>query len=305
MTATLRRDINTGRAWLEFPTKPDAATCEALSAAGWRWSGYRKQWHHPRKHIAPPTGIAYTEAGTVDYSNERPERSAAGADRARAEASAAFQREHEIGDRIPMGQPILSGHHSERRHRRDIGRMQALATAGVEAHHAAERLDARAASSARLRERRETDPGLVERRLKKLRSQLAHMEAYLLRTENPDPDYVRRSHLVREEVQRNEALLAELVAAAGAPPEVHVGDVIGIKNDRFLVARVNHRTFSGWIIGGGADAWPSKLDRTHFNGEVFHRSNPALLAAVEHRTKLGGYYGDDKWRELIAKGTKP
>ncbi|WP_132290495.1 DUF3560 domain-containing protein [Kribbella sp. VKM Ac-2568] len=32
----------------------------------------------------------------------------------------------QISDHIPLGQPILVGHHSERRHRRDIERMDRL-----------------------------------------------------------------------------------------------------------------------------------------------------------------------------------
>ena len=40
-----------------------------------------------------------------------------------AKATAASAKFHAIADNIPLGQPILIGHHSERRHRRDIARM--------------------------------------------------------------------------------------------------------------------------------------------------------------------------------------
>src|SRR5258708_33420771 len=39
-----------------------------------------------------------------------------------AKAENAYSTAHAIIDRIPAGQPILVGHHSERRHRRDLGR---------------------------------------------------------------------------------------------------------------------------------------------------------------------------------------
>lgn len=42
---------------------------------------------------------------------------------ARRKADTASNAAREIMDRIPLGQPILIGHHSERRHRRDIGRI--------------------------------------------------------------------------------------------------------------------------------------------------------------------------------------
>lgn len=46
------------------------------------------------------------------------------AERASEEAAAADRAFHSIADHIPFGQPILVGHHSEKRHRRDIERMQ-------------------------------------------------------------------------------------------------------------------------------------------------------------------------------------
>jgi hypothetical protein len=55
---------------------------------------------------------------------DRKERLENAADRAQGEANAAFQREHAIIDRIPMGQPILVGHHSEKRHRGDLKRAE-------------------------------------------------------------------------------------------------------------------------------------------------------------------------------------
>src|ERR1700748_1914830 len=70
------------------------------------------------------------------------------AEKVRAEAERAFAREHAIGSVIPMGQPILVGHHSERRHRRDSDRMHALATKGVELTKHADDLERRARSAA-------------------------------------------------------------------------------------------------------------------------------------------------------------
>lgn len=55
-------------------------------------------------------------------------------------AEASFGRASAIVSNIPLGQPILVGHHSERRHRRDLDRMASAMDAGVEstkmaAHH--------------------------------------------------------------------------------------------------------------------------------------------------------------------------
>ena len=49
-----------------------------------------------------------------------------------AKSAAAFEGAHKIVENIPLGQPILVGHHSEKRHRRDIDRMGSLMDKGVE-----------------------------------------------------------------------------------------------------------------------------------------------------------------------------
>lgn len=56
-----------------------------------------------------------------------------------AKRDAAFQRAHDLVKDIPMGQPILVGHHSERHHRRTIERSEAAGFAGIEHSKMAER----------------------------------------------------------------------------------------------------------------------------------------------------------------------
>ena len=55
-------------------------------------------------------------------------------------ARAGFDRAHGIADMIPVGQPVLVGHHSEGRHRRDLKRIDSGMRQGVQsmdmaAHH--------------------------------------------------------------------------------------------------------------------------------------------------------------------------
>lgn len=49
-----------------------------------------------------------------------------------------FNKSHAITENIPMGQPILVGHHSERHHRRDIARSWSALGKGVELMHKAD-----------------------------------------------------------------------------------------------------------------------------------------------------------------------
>jgi hypothetical protein len=74
------------------------------------------------------------------------ERLEARAAKARAESQAGFSAAKSIADGIPMGQPILVGHHSEKRHRRDIKRIDSGMRKGIENQDKAARLESRAAS---------------------------------------------------------------------------------------------------------------------------------------------------------------
>lgn len=49
-----------------------------------------------------------------------------------AKAAAAFAKADAVASGIPFGQPILVGHHSEARHRRDVARIDAGMNAGVQ-----------------------------------------------------------------------------------------------------------------------------------------------------------------------------
>jgi len=103
---------------------------------------------------------------------QRRERLEAAAGRARARASAAHAGARRIMDGIPLGQPILVGHHSERRHRRDIARIDTgmrraheESDRAAELAHAAQAVGSGGVSS--------DDPDA----LAKLRAQLADLES--------------------------------------------------------------------------------------------------------------------------------
>lgn len=92
----------------------------------------------------------------ADVQSDRLHRSAARADglaakaaRLDGEASAGAARTRELMDVIPFGQPILVGHHSERRHRAHIGRIESSVQKTAEAFREAEgaRYGARAAAA--------------------------------------------------------------------------------------------------------------------------------------------------------------
>lgn len=102
----------------------------------------------------------------------RRERLLARAEKARQEARSADAYIEGIREAIPMGQPILVGHHSERRHRRDLDRWARKARASVAALAKAKRLEERAARVGKGGVSGD-DPDALE----KLRRELAQREA--------------------------------------------------------------------------------------------------------------------------------
>lgn len=63
-----------------------------------------------------------------------------------AKANAAFKAAHAIGKMIPLGQPILVGHHSEKRARADARRIESRMAAGIESERMAVRHERKAAT---------------------------------------------------------------------------------------------------------------------------------------------------------------
>ncbi len=94
------------------------------------------------------------------------------AERLRGASETARRSVRQIEEMIPLGQPILVGHHSERRHRRDLERMQSGFRKSVELQRRADELERRAKSAQKNRAISSDDPEAVD----KLRAKLADLE---------------------------------------------------------------------------------------------------------------------------------
>lgn len=155
----------------------------------------------PPEPPAPPSPIARA-MGRTDYEERRTariERQKTRAERLRRVAEAKYARAREISDYIPMGQPILVGHHSERKHRRDIARIESGYRQSFEAQKQAEDLERRAASAERSTAVSSDDPNAVER----LREKLAEAERHL-----------ERLHAANKVIRRN-GKTSEIIALLG------------------------------------------------------------------------------------------
>lgn len=111
----------------------------------------------------------------VERAEERAERFEGYSDSRRQDAEAAHKTVEGITEHIPMGQPILVGHHSERHARRDAERIQSGMRKCVDAWEQSEYWTRRAQAAVKAAKYKEV-PAVRARRIKKLEAEKRGME---------------------------------------------------------------------------------------------------------------------------------
>lgn len=132
------------------------------------------------------------------------------AEKRAARSSGNFTRAHNLIKDIPFGQPILVGHHSERRHRRTLERSDAAMRRGVEDERKAGDMASRAASIEDAAERAiyRDDVDAIER----LQAKIAKLEA--------ERDTMKRANaIVRKRGLDTAAKVAQLAELMKCKPE--------------------------------------------------------------------------------------
>lgn len=150
---------------------------ETLYALGGkRWKGKFSFWEDPTEALLNAvqnqerTSFAERMEEIKERAEARSERFAGYAENAERRSDAAFEKSRALLEPIPPGQPILVGHHSERRHRRTLERADNAMRKSVEETDKAKRWKGRAAASARAAGPR--DVGFMHRRLKEAEAEL-------------------------------------------------------------------------------------------------------------------------------------
>lgn len=113
--------------------------------------------------------------GRSDFQERRKariQRLKAGAESARSSAAEHLAAAKRTADLIPFGQPILVGHHSEKRHRRDLERIQNNYAKGFEELKLAETLESRAEHAEISRAIHSDDPNAPAA----IEAKIAHLE---------------------------------------------------------------------------------------------------------------------------------
>jgi hypothetical protein len=171
-------------------------------ARAWRWSRNLGSWYVQRSRdakanpaLVDATETALRTAGfavgveiddsyrsTADVEADAVARQAnrvnaldGKAARAAAVADTAEVRARELAERMPMGQPILVGHHSESRMRKAYRDIENASRASVSAYRDAQESQAKAAAAAGTTAVR-YNPAVIRRRIERLKADLRHWQ---------------------------------------------------------------------------------------------------------------------------------
>jgi Domain of unknown function (DUF3560) len=160
----------------------DAATYERVKAAGFRWAPAQELWVAPawspeRADLLSDLAgeIGDEDTSLVDRAEARADRFEEYSEHRAADSEATRKAVAQIADMIPFGQPILVGHHSEKRARRDHERIASGMSRAVEMWETSQYWTARAASAVRAAKYKER-PDVRARRIKKLEAELRGQE---------------------------------------------------------------------------------------------------------------------------------
>lgn len=160
----------------------DAETYARVRAAGYAWAPKQEifvapAWTPRREDLALELAgqIDDEDTSLVERAEERAERFEGYSERREAEAEQARERVESIAGGIPLGQPILVGHHSERRARRDAEKIQAGMARAVNLWKTAKYWTDRAAGALAHAKYKEL-PGVRARRIKGLEADLRKCE---------------------------------------------------------------------------------------------------------------------------------
>ena len=235
------------------------------------WSFFEDPTAKITEELASNGRRSYSEQ--IEYSLERKEAKAerytSYAENAELRAAQASNRVNTIAAMIPMGQPILVGHHSESRHRRDIARIDNGMRKSIEESKKANYLSYKVQSLQDQVMRTRESRSYIGNRIEDATRELAHLNRRGDRTQ----DSPRSESLRRRITQATEKLEywqqqlceleAEITAKGGkvaSPETIKVGDEVYF-HGWLPVVRVNRKTVtvSNWL---GVASMTYKLEFT-------------------------------------------
>lgn len=326
MTATIEHSAE--GTLVHGTTRSDTATIEVLKANGFRWSRNLGAWYLPRnlRHetrdqrvsnvkdalgddidVEIPDGgrrqsAAEREAARIERAADRAERKNAQAEKLQAKSDALHREATDAADRIPFGQPILVGHHSETRDRRHRARIHSKFEKSFETQQAADR--ARAAAD-RATRTASTDESVVtiDNRIQRNQAELRRVDRLLAGTAAPGQgpatgEYAEQLRERREELVDQLGFDQDKLAAAGGitygKHNVRPGDLINAAGRWLPVVRANAKTATVPTGYSWTDTLPWSKVRSVTRAEDLSPAQTAQLLDAA---------GDDKHRRAALEKT--
>jgi protein-L-isoaspartate O-methyltransferase len=185
-TATYSPDDDKIR--LYASSRLDAETYARVKAAGFKWAPKQDLffaiWGPSREDLATELAgeIDDDDSSLVDRAEERADRFEGYSDNRMKDAESARKAVDAIADGIPLGQPILVGHHSEKHARRDAKRIESGMRKAVKMWETSKYWTARAAGALHHAKYKEL-PGVRHRRIKTLEADKRRVERSLAESE--------------------------------------------------------------------------------------------------------------------------
>lgn len=241
--------------------------------------------------------LTFTEqqAAKVEKAEARVERMERHAEKASERAAAAFDRADlsEGKSGIPFGQPILVGHHSERRHRRAIERADNAMRKGIEESDKAKYFEHRAENAAYIASQADLqDKRYLQNRIDENEAQLRDIDRKLSSTDShgctPEAlaEWKTKLSSIRTEYQEKldyfTAAMAALGGVAYSRENVKPGDMVKIRGTWEVVVKSNPKTVAST---SGIMPWPLK----HVWAEVQeHRPKPVAAKQLAESVASNG-----------------
>ncbi|PWI16005.1 hypothetical protein DI272_18915 [Streptomyces sp. Act143] len=236
------------------------------------------------------------EAERLERAENRAERHSDYASSAAARSNARHKAALGALDGIEPGQPILVGHHSERRHRRAIERSDNNMRASIAEQERAQHHSDRAETAAQYKARR-YDPNRTRRRLEKLNTELRKLERYRdeqLAAGRTADRAERRIEDLREEIAGWEEVVEEARqdgVKLWEPDDFAPGDFALYSGTWYQIKRANPKTLSiAWNLRltkrvmtledatEGGSTWTFGMDYTKIRARCPEAAMLAFLA---------------------------
>mgnify|MGYP001070576839 CR=1 FL=1 len=282
---------NTDSGWIsvKFDGKPSREILNKLKRVGYRWKPKLKIWsaswtvdrEDMAKEIAGKVRVIEKETDYVKKGKYYRER----ADKIMEQAREYSDRAEKLESVIPLGQPILIGHHSEKRHRRDLERIRNWTKKAMELREEAEKYERRAIKYEQLAREGEK-PAKIKARVEKLEAEERKWQRELETIElekkvgkslskygiytGDEDDMKRRLGHVGERLEIERRKYKE---SGGIPAErmvLKIGDVVNTKQGKAIIKKVSRKSVRVDFFNPALKAWVNyKIDKK----DILARSN--------------------------------